>query len=614
MTVGVLALQGSFNEHIAVLRRLGFKGVEIRKPEQLQNVSSLIIPGGESTTMAKLAEFHNLALRAAEQVRLLFLFPALREFVKLGKPVWGTCAGLIFLADKAVGQKEGGQDLVGGLECTVHRNYFGSQIQSFEAELLVPELASKEGGPETFRGVFIRAPAILEVGPDVEVLADYPVPVNKVLYSSPGVEIQEENAAPEQKVIVAVRQNNLLGTAFHPELTADTRWHSYFLKMAKEVRESASNSIEAAGASSSQLMPRTNDLPIFQDVTLINALYIYEHLRLDSLCPRHFNPKKGWIDPLISNKDTIVSFKVSIKLYLQYATKMMSFRERASCKSTVCYNKIIVCPKECPERKPKKNKKQKGCFINCGAKCEAVCKFRKANCNGYGSLCYDPRFIGGDGTMFYFHGAKGGNFAVVSDDKFQINAHFIGTRPTGRTRDYTWVQALAVMFDTHTLVLSAKRISHWDDNVDALSVSWDGEIVDVPLDGEAEWKAANDGGREVVVERTDDTNYVKVTISGLVEIDIKVRPIGEEENKVHNYQLPGDDAFAHLEMQFKLKNLSELVEGVLGKTYRPGYVSPVKKGVKMPMMGGEDKYQTPSLHSPLCKVCRFQRPLEISAI
>jgi 5'-phosphate synthase pdxT subunit len=117
MTVGVLALQGSFNEHIAALRRLGVQGVEIRKADQLLTVSSLIIPGGESTTMAKLAEYHNL-------------FPALREFVKMGKPVWGTCAGLIFLADRAVGQKEGGQELVGGLDCTVHRNFFGSQVMS----------------------------------------------------------------------------------------------------------------------------------------------------------------------------------------------------------------------------------------------------------------------------------------------------------------------------------------------------------------------------------------------------------------------------------------------------------------------------------------------------
>ncbi|KAL5764092.1 hypothetical protein ACOSQ2_016686 [Xanthoceras sorbifolium] len=252
MVVGVLALQGSFNEHIAALRRLGVKGVEIRKPEQLDNVSSLIIPGGESTTMAKLAEFHKL-------------FPALREFVKMGKPVWGTCAGLIFLADKAVGQKLGGQELVGGLDCTVHRNFFGSQIQSFEADISVPELASKEGGPETFRGVFIRAPAVVEVGPEVEVLADYPVPSNKVLYSSSTVEIQEENSTPGEKVIVAVKQGNLLGTVFHPELTADTRWHSYFLKMAREVGDGASSSIVVVGEEDPGLNQQPKiDLPVFQ--------------------------------------------------------------------------------------------------------------------------------------------------------------------------------------------------------------------------------------------------------------------------------------------------------------------------------------------------------------
>ncbi|KAI3844527.1 hypothetical protein MKX03_006912 [Papaver bracteatum] len=210
MTIGVLALQGSYNGHISALRRLGVKGVERKKPEQLDNISAVIIPGGESTTMAKLAEYHNL-------------FPALREFVKMGKLVWGTCAGLIFLADKAIGKKEGGQELVGGLDCTVHRNFFGSQIQSFEVDLSVPELSAQEGGLPSFRGVFIRAPAIVEAGPGVETT------------SKSDADTQEVESLHEQKVIVAVKQGNLLGTAFHPELTADTRWHSYFLKiLAKE--------------------------------------------------------------------------------------------------------------------------------------------------------------------------------------------------------------------------------------------------------------------------------------------------------------------------------------------------------------------------------------------
>ncbi|CAM8964346.1 unnamed protein product [Rhodiola kirilowii] len=219
------------NEEMRDDEELGVIGVEVRKPEQLDSVDSLIIPGGESTTMAKLAEYHNL-------------FPALREFVRLGKPVSGTCAGLIFLANKAYGQKDGGQELVGGLDCTVHRNFFGSQLQSFETKLVVPEIASKEGGPEIFRGVFIRAPGVLEVGPEVEVLADHPVP-SVSLKAAVGycnvLATCRSGSAATRKVIIAVK--NILGTTFHPELTADTRWHSYFLKMASQLEEGSSTAI-----------------------------------------------------------------------------------------------------------------------------------------------------------------------------------------------------------------------------------------------------------------------------------------------------------------------------------------------------------------------------------
>ncbi|XP_077225362.1 pyridoxine biosynthesis 2 isoform X1 [Tasmannia lanceolata] len=254
MSIGVLALQGSFNEHLAALRRIGVKGVEIRKPEQLQHVIALIIPGGESTTMAKLAECHNL-------------FPALRDFVKTGKPVWGTCAGLIFLANKAVGKPK----IWRTGPCWGSRLYCPSkllwksvlQLQSFETELSVPELVAKEGGPATFRCVFIRAPAILKAGPDVEVLADYPVPLEKLICSKSVDESQEEKLRSEEKVIIAVKQGNLLATAFHPELTADTRWHSFFLKMVGEAGDQKLNCISTTeGDLSDHQTP--NDLPIFQ--------------------------------------------------------------------------------------------------------------------------------------------------------------------------------------------------------------------------------------------------------------------------------------------------------------------------------------------------------------
>ncbi|KFK27581.1 hypothetical protein AALP_AA8G402400 [Arabis alpina] len=288
-------------------------------------------------------------------------------------------------------------------------------------------------------------------------------------------------------------------------------------------------------------------------------------------------------------------------------TPLPTGRELAICQArNACYYKILVCPRECSKRRPLRNRNTKSCFIDCSSKCEATCKSRKPNCNGYGSLCYDPRFIGGDGVMFYFHGSKGGNFAIVSDENLQINAHFIGTRPVGRTRDFTWVQALNVMFENHKLVITASRVTQWDEKADALILRFDDELITLPEDEQSEWRAISGQNREIVIERTDERNSVRVLVSGLVQLDIKVRPIGKEENRVHNYQLPQDDAFAHLETQFKFLDLTELVEGVLGKTYRPDYVSSAKTGVPMPVMGGEDKYQTPSLFSPTCRLCRFK--------
>jgi Root cap len=236
---------------------------------------------------------------------------------------------------------------------------------------------------------------------------------------------------------------------------------------------------------------------------------------------------------------------------------------------------------------------------------------RIPNCNGYGSVCYDPRFVGGDGVMFYFHGANGGDFALVSEERFQINVHFIGTRPEGRKRDFTWVQALSVMFDSHTLVIAARKVAKWDDNIDALAINWDGKDITVPTDGDAEWQNGNNA--IAVVERTRQFNSIKVTVlNGLIEMDVKVVPITEEDDKMHGYNIPQGDSFAHLETQFKFGNLTEHVEGILGQTYQSGYVSPVKKGVAMPMMGGEDRYCTSSLLSTKCVSCRFHRPVSFT--
>ncbi|MCS6772992.1 MAG: pyridoxal 5'-phosphate synthase glutaminase subunit PdxT [Anaerolineae bacterium] len=185
-TVGVLALQGDFAEHAQMLQRMGHRVVEVRLPHHLEGLDALIMPGGESTTFGKLA------------VRWGLIEP-IRQFALSGKPVWGTCAGLIFLA-KDVGRD---QPTLGLMDIQVTRNAFGRQIDSFITPVQVRGLA----GP-AFMGVFIRAPRINTVGSGVEVLAEL-----------------------DDGAIVAARQGNLLATSFHPELTQDTRMHAFFLSL-----------------------------------------------------------------------------------------------------------------------------------------------------------------------------------------------------------------------------------------------------------------------------------------------------------------------------------------------------------------------------------------------
>ena len=193
-TIGVLALQGAFREHVTMLERAGARAVEVRKPEQLDGLDGLVIPGGESTAMGLIAQRWGLV-------------DPLRAWVHSGRPTWGTCAGMIMLAERASGQKQGGQPLLGGLDVTVNRNHFGRQLQSFETDLVVPVL-----GADLVHAVFIRAPGILAVGDGVEVLAYF-------------------GEVDQPPVIVAVRQGPILATAFHPELTADLRWHQLFVEM-----------------------------------------------------------------------------------------------------------------------------------------------------------------------------------------------------------------------------------------------------------------------------------------------------------------------------------------------------------------------------------------------
>lgn len=186
--VGVLALQGDFREHIAVLRQLGADAVPVKRPEELASVAGLVIPGGESTVMDKLS-------------RLFGMADPLKAAIGSGLPVYGTCAGLIMIADTILDSIDGQQNL-GGLDVVVRRNAFGSQRDSFETDLDIPVL-----GQLPVHAVFIRAPVVESVGQKAAALARL-----------------------ADGRVVAVEQGNLLGTSFHPEMTGDTRFHEYFLK------------------------------------------------------------------------------------------------------------------------------------------------------------------------------------------------------------------------------------------------------------------------------------------------------------------------------------------------------------------------------------------------
>jgi 5'-phosphate synthase pdxT subunit len=185
MKIGVLALQGDFREHIAAIKSAGHAALSVRRVEELDEVDALILPGGESTTIAKLA-------------RSFGVFEPIKERITSGMPVYGSCAGMILLADRVLDAGVG-QETFGGLDITVRRNAFGRQVDSFETDL---DFSGITNPP--IRAVFIRAPWVESVGPTVEVLATF------------------DHA-------VAVRQGGLLATSFHPELTGDNRIHRFFI-------------------------------------------------------------------------------------------------------------------------------------------------------------------------------------------------------------------------------------------------------------------------------------------------------------------------------------------------------------------------------------------------
>lgn len=252
-----------------------------------------------------------------------------------------------------------------------------------------------------------------------------------------------------------------------------------------------------------------------------------------------------------------------------------------------CYYRQFTCPAACPQT----------CQVD-SVTCSPVC-----NCNKPGAVCQDPRFIGADGITFYFHGKKDQNFCLVTDSNLHINAHFIGKRDTNMGRDFTWVQSLGILFDDHKLYIGAQKTATWNDALDRLSLSYDGHPINLLEAEGASWKTKAGG---VTFTRTRSTNAVEVEAEGKFKIKAVVVPITEKDSLIHKYGIsPQHDCFAHLDLSFKFYSLSDEVNGVLGQTYAPKYVSQAKMGVTNPVIGGEKEFLSSTTFATDCAVARF---------
>ncbi|CAN6380568.1 unnamed protein product [Urochloa humidicola] len=254
-----------------------------------------------------------------------------------------------------------------------------------------------------------------------------------------------------------------------------------------------------------------------------------------------------------------------------------------------CFGKPMDCPAECPQ----------SCYADCNS-CKAVCV-----CSVPGA-CGDPKFIGGDGNAFYFHGRRDADFCVVSDRDLHINAHFIGKRGAdGMSRDFTWIQAIAVLFDggRHRLYVGARKTAAWDDDVDRLEITLDGEPVGLPQEVDTPWTPA--AVPALSVTRTKAANGVLVALEGKFTIRANAVPITEEDSRVHRYGVTADDCLAHLDLAFKFDALTGDVHGVVGQTYRADYVNRFDVRASMPTMGGDRDFATSGLFAADCAVARY---------
>ncbi|GJM91778.1 hypothetical protein PR202_ga08188 [Eleusine coracana subsp. coracana] len=250
-----------------------------------------------------------------------------------------------------------------------------------------------------------------------------------------------------------------------------------------------------------------------------------------------------------------------------------------------------------------------GCYVGCPANCPNKCLVFCSYCMSFcmcdifpGTSCGDPRFTGGDGNTFYFHGKKDENFCILSDNNLHINAHFIGNHNPDLKRDFTWVQALGISFGDHRLYIGARRSVEWDEEEDHIQITLDGEPVDVDAVKNARWTS-----KALSVTRMDAVNTVMVELDGVFSISANAVPITDDDNRIHKYGRTNTDSLVHLDLGFKFHALTNHVDGVLGQTYRPNYVNKLDIRAKMPIMGGAPKYivSSSSLFSTDCAVSRF---------
>jgi len=232
-TIGVLSLQGDVAEHCRSIEALGRRAIQIRYARQMDSVDGLIIPGGESTTIAKLTADNPDAI-----------FDRIREFIDAGKPVYGTCMGSIFLAKEIEGSAQG---RLAAMDIKVRRNAFGPQRFSFETTLNIPIL-----GEEPLNAIFIRGPVILSAGEDVDVMARVDANIGRLGKTAGSL---PDEAALYDSYIVMARQNNLLVSSFHPELTDDHRVHNYFVQMVEGLEQPK---VSPASETSAQPGPATH--------------------------------------------------------------------------------------------------------------------------------------------------------------------------------------------------------------------------------------------------------------------------------------------------------------------------------------------------------------------